>query len=391
MQNYVTLNEVVKSHLIDIGETTEHLYQRCLHFAFDGLKDLHFDTVRQVKTVKLTMSEAKTIPLPNDYVNYVKVGLVFGDRVKTILVNNKIEKFHDVDECGNPAPKATEGFLNGFPVGITTFGGYFFNNYLGGSFYGFGGTCYIAGYCTVDKARGEILFASEVENTDVYLEYITNGINPSGDSVIDPFAAKALKWYISWQRKQNSRQYSMSDKEQARMLYYNELRLVQARMNNFTIEDIVAATKKGYLDRLEAHPRLNRNDNSTTGLTDTKEEPCDTFPVDEVDVAPIGTKKIYWGAKASPLIDTKEEIHTLVSDFFTDRLITKTVNAEGGKYIYFAYPVAYGEGVFIFNTFETTFLEVTVSDFEDDYVSEPYYVYRSIQLQHSNSLTVEIT
>jgi len=86
-----------------------------------------------------------------------------------------------------------------------------------------------------------------------------------------------------------------------------------------------------------------------------------------------------------------KEILTLDSEFVEDRLITKEFNASGGNYLYFAYPVAFGTALdFIFNTFSTTFLETIVTDFTDSYGTEDYYVYRSLELQHGESLTVEI-
>lgn len=246
MSRYVNIDSIVKSAIIDIGDTTEHSYQRFLHWAFECARDISFDTALEVKTVRLTMSNAKTIDLPPDLVDFTKVGVVMGDRVKTYIINSRLEISHDVDECGNPVDKPTTTGLDGLSLG-----GYYFNNYLGGTVFGYGGTCNNIGYCRLDKKRNQLVFSSEVDKTDVYLEYITDGANPDGESMVQQYCAKAVKLYILWMRKEGSRRFNETEKDRAERLYYNELRKARARLTAFSLDDFIAATRKGYLDDLE--------------------------------------------------------------------------------------------------------------------------------------------
>ena len=45
----VTLDEIVKSLLIQQGENTEHKYMQYLDIAIRGLKELSFDILQQIK------------------------------------------------------------------------------------------------------------------------------------------------------------------------------------------------------------------------------------------------------------------------------------------------------------------------------------------------------
>lgn len=384
MSATTSINEIVKNALIDLGEDTEHLYQRCLHWGFEGLKDWNFDAAKEFKTVKLEMSPSKTINLPLDYVDYCKIGTVIGDKVFTFLMNPNIEVLHDVDDCGDVLEKPTENNIYSFSSYYFGYNGYYgFNHNL------YGGNRYDIGTCRIDRHRNQIVFSSEVDRTEVYLEYITNGLNPTGESLVNPYAAKVLKLYILWSRKENSDKYSGSIKERARFLYYEELRKAKGRMRDYTIEDLVAANMKGYRARMKSLPFLRKTDD--TPLPTVTDDCPDVFPTDDPITPPEGTKKIYWGSKANPFIDTSEEILSLESEFFPDRLITKTFNATGGRYIYFAYPVAYGVGAFTFNNFTVIYPTPVVVDFTDAYGNEDYYVYRSNQLQHGDNIIVQIT
>ena len=53
----VSLDEIIKSLLIQQGETTEHKYMQYLDIAIRGLKELTFDTLQHVKIVSLIAND----------------------------------------------------------------------------------------------------------------------------------------------------------------------------------------------------------------------------------------------------------------------------------------------------------------------------------------------
>ncbi len=392
--SYVTINEIVKNALIDIGENTEHLYQRFLHWAIEGLKDFYYDTAKEIKTISVPMNATKTIDFPLDYVDWTKIGMVIGDRVWTFAVNDQLALKKEVDECGNPTAKPTHKLANIAPTDLLNYGGYWFYNYNGNSTYGYGGACHNIGYYRINRERRQIEFSSEVNTNEVYLEYISNGVNPNGGSVVNEYAAKLVKMYVQWMHKEHSNKFHTHDKERARSLYYNELRIVRARLSNFDAQDFIDATRKGYLNRLKA-PLILGNPNSSDTTDFTEEEACsDVFPATIPPPPEEVFRKRYWGISTNPNIAGSGMASQLVLDlqneFAESREMTKTIDATGGHYLYFAYPQSWGQASFVFNTFPTSFLEQVIAFTNEENDTEDYYLYRSLNLQHGNQLTVEI-
>ena len=72
---FVTLDEVIQGLLVDEGKSSEHEYLRYFNIGLRGLKELNFDTVRQIKSVELQLDSKNTVTLPSDYVSYIKIGV----------------------------------------------------------------------------------------------------------------------------------------------------------------------------------------------------------------------------------------------------------------------------------------------------------------------------
>jgi hypothetical protein len=51
---FISLDEIIKTLLIDEGKSSDHEYLRYFNIGLRGLKELTFDVVRQVKTAVLS-------------------------------------------------------------------------------------------------------------------------------------------------------------------------------------------------------------------------------------------------------------------------------------------------------------------------------------------------
>ncbi len=79
---YITIDEVVRNLLITEGKDTEHDYMRYHQLALNGLKELSFDVLQEIRTAKIEINpNTHSIELPLDYVNYTKIGLCSDGRV----------------------------------------------------------------------------------------------------------------------------------------------------------------------------------------------------------------------------------------------------------------------------------------------------------------------
>mgnify|MGYP003110868927 CR=1 FL=1 len=237
MAKDVTLNEVVKSILIQQGETSEHKYMQYLDIAIRGLKELTFDILHQVKTTILTVNTNLTVDLPCDYVNYTRIGQCKDNgRIKTLGYDEYLCIQNKIDTCGDPAAKDSSGLKS-------VSGGHSRNGELTGGWYGMGAG-YRDGYYRIDRERGQIALSSELSGESIVLEYISDGSNANGDMKVNVLAEEALRAYIWWKVNQRRRNVPMQEKEAARRDYFNEKRLARARIINFTPDQAWRISRK---------------------------------------------------------------------------------------------------------------------------------------------------
>jgi len=256
MDSYVTLDKIVRQALIANGEESLHKYSRYLLFAMEGAKDFYIDSAQDVKTVMLTMDSVKQAHLPSDFVDWVKVGIAIGDRIKVMGVCESLPILTKRDNCGNLQPYKSDVPINDIPVDYLSYGGYYFFNYtnewgeLLGGLYGIGGGYTDSGYFRVLRNQGNnaiLQFNSDVDNTDVYVEYISNGFDPKAETIINSYAEKAIQFYIHWRVAWHKDGASSGSAKESEFQYYNELRKARIRVMGLTTRDVLEISRKYYM------------------------------------------------------------------------------------------------------------------------------------------------
>lgn len=126
--------------------------------------------------------------------------------------------------------------------------------------------------------------------------------------------------------------------------------------------------------------------NGSNSLIQCVCSPMEVYPTQEDEYY------IFYGTNTSTTIDAAGIVAFPTSVSTTVRSFTESFDCTGGKYIWVCYPTSFGEGTFTFNTFTTTFVKTTVTDVEDpEGRVMDYYAYRCEYLQHSSSITVEVS
>lgn len=255
MDSYITLDKIVRQALIANGEESLHKYSRYLLFAMECFKDFQMDSAQDVKTIKLTMNDVKQVELPLDFIDWVKVGIVCGDRIKVMGTCDTLPILTQRDNCGNLQPYSSDVPANDIPFDSLAYGGYYFFNYtnewgeLIGGLYGIGGGYTDVGYFRVLRNQGDhgvLQFNSEVNNTDVYLEYISNGFDPKAESIVNAYAEKCIQFYIHWRVSQHKHGVASGDAKGWEFQYYNELRKSRIRISGLTIRDVLELSRRHY-------------------------------------------------------------------------------------------------------------------------------------------------
>ncbi len=260
METYSTIDEIVRTALIADGEQSLHKYPAYLLFGLEALKDFYTDHAQDVKTVQLDMSALKQVYLPLDFVDWVKVGIVCGNRIKVMGTNDNMPILTQTDNCGNLKNYDNCGCgVNDFPDDLGSFGGFYFWGYPGsfineygemiGGVYGLGGGYTDVGYFRLITNQGKqafLQFDTHVRTTKVYVEYISNGMDPKKETLVNSLAAKAIRFYIHWQVECSKNSPASGKAQGWENQYYNELTRVVKRTWNFTPRDILELTRQHY-------------------------------------------------------------------------------------------------------------------------------------------------
>jgi hypothetical protein len=240
---YITIDEVINSYL-DRSEQSVHKFFKCWHIAFDGMNQLGLDFFYQIKSVKLPINANKTVTLPEDYLNYTKIG-VFNNKGEVIPLNynNKLTTYADL--LPDRITKTEDNSLYDLSVNNCTFYNYR-DAGVYGNLYGLPSGQPFVGSFKLDNANGVILLDHHFSYDYIVLEYLSSPLE--GEQYYVPvFFKEALMWFIAWHdisMMPNTRKGSLGDKEQRKRNYFNERRLANARYRPFRIEDALQASQE---------------------------------------------------------------------------------------------------------------------------------------------------
>jgi len=245
-QGYVTLRSILNKILFKKGDGSSHGYMRAKAHGIDCVAELYSDAAQEVKTTKIAMTSLKTIELPKDFVALVKIGVQVGDKVRVFLRDNQIATYFDLDDCGDKTANVSAS-----PTVDESEPSFYFANYVNnygeskGGFFGYANGSIGEGY----KINGKtIYFNSDVDTTDVYLEYVSSGFNPSEETIVPAAFERAVEAYINWKLAcyDRFRGPSSADAIGWQRIYGKEFNKGKARIHSLSVEDILYASRTGY-------------------------------------------------------------------------------------------------------------------------------------------------
>ena len=228
-QQYVSLDTVINLYL-DRSEQSVHKYYKCWQLAFSGMEELGLDFFYQIKSVKLPVNSNLTVSLPDDYLNYSKVGVLNSQgEIIPMGYNNNLTTFADLQ------PDRLEKTQDNSISDIIQFNTPIWYNYWqNGAFstlYGLPSGSPFIGSFKIDNHNGVLLLSENFGYEYIMLEYVASP--KQGEEYYVPIQFKtALMWYIAYNdiaMLPNSRKGTLGDKEQRKRAYHNERRVANAR------------------------------------------------------------------------------------------------------------------------------------------------------------------
>lgn len=214
---YVTLNQMVDNFIMNyIGDDkllSNVKRHNVLFHLKRGVRELHYDAVREVRGLELELNDSLILTLPNDFVGLVRVSFVGKDGLLYVLsrdtrtaIGRAYLQDHEFnilfDEDGFPLEaNETEVFKNYTIASETSLRADSCEPHSGAtSDYGLNPDLNKNGYYQIDKRRGVLSFSSNIRGRLVFIEYISDGLEFQGgaDVKIHKFAEQTLYSYVKY-------------------------------------------------------------------------------------------------------------------------------------------------------------------------------------------------
>jgi hypothetical protein len=180
---YYKLGAVVDNFLAE-NDLPNGWWAKCLLWAIRGLRELHLDhPIQDAKTILLDVTDRNTVVLPSDFVDWVIVSRA-GDKIVTLGVNGRINPLRD---NVNHSTRDDAGF--------------YLSNYKNGAIFSYGVAVSAQGAFRVEDngACKQLILDIPMGPDQIYLEYITDGFNPCGETTIHPYIYNYLILYLEYQ------------------------------------------------------------------------------------------------------------------------------------------------------------------------------------------------
>jgi|TARA_B100000035_G_scaffold44296_2_gene33266 hypothetical protein len=267
--NYVPLSQIISDFKItrDVDDFAANASDAALrNFALRGIRELGFDVVSRVKSLKLTCDKTNnTVAIPDDYVDMIKLGVVDSDGILKIFGENKHINYSRKISAGTSTSDSEEGplpiegnlVLNREDSKSSTtedinssedYDYYVFENYMYngtlGRLYGIGGG-HKHGQYRINLDQNRIEIDTDGSYSEVVMEYIADEAR-STNPVIHVYAEEALRAYIHYKLCERKSTVPANEKARARSEYYNERRKANRRLSNFSKDEAMRITRKNF-------------------------------------------------------------------------------------------------------------------------------------------------
>ncbi|MAN61868.1 MAG: hypothetical protein CMI60_07955 [Parvibaculum sp.] len=260
-RNLVTVSEVVNDFVMSIdGEDfARNISETIVHnHALRGIREMGFDVLQRVRSLKLSKNSNDTVDLPDDFVSLIKIGIVGADGLVYVLGPNQNINFSQkysktsggqlIDSNGDGVFDRVDdkGSVSTALFGQddhVVFSNYIYQNNVG-QVYGFGGGKYRGDYrLNLDQNRIELAMSSDV--SEVVIEYVADEAR-SENPTVHVMAEEALRAYIYYKIVQRKSTVPAGEKARARSEYFNELRRANSRLKSFSKEDALQVIRKNF-------------------------------------------------------------------------------------------------------------------------------------------------
>ena len=268
---YIKLNDIIDNYMVGYvgdGKLVNKVKKSdVLFFAKRGLQEFSYDTLKSIKSQELTIPPNLSVPIPQDYVNYVNMSWVDQAGIKHIIypttLTSKPYKTPIQDGQGVPTQDNFERNLQGTSITnqrwkdnnlknlnteldntsfwANVYGGGFGNGFgtVGGQYGIQPEIAQINGWFTINERENKFSFSSDLSDKLIILSYISDGLAIDSDTRVPKMAEEAMYAYISHaiiSTRSNQPEYVVNrlSREKASKLRNAKIRLSNIKLEEFT-------------------------------------------------------------------------------------------------------------------------------------------------------------
>jgi hypothetical protein len=247
---YVTLTELVNNFITNmIGDdkllSNVKRYNVLYHLK-RGISELSYDALKDVRAIELEIGDTLSVPLPVDYVSYVRVSVVGDDGMlhplainnktaiaKSYLQDNNFKILFDNDGYPLEAnPSIVEDRFSG-KAHVEIPDDSYRGDYIISASPNFDFDVSQNGNGTflIDKRTGKMNFSSNIYSKIVVIEYISDGLEGDPEFIsVHKFAEQALYDYVKYMLLNNKYGVQEYVINRAKRDYYSSLQNAKIRM-----------------------------------------------------------------------------------------------------------------------------------------------------------------
>ncbi len=273
--SYISLDDVVNNFLVAYvgdGKLIPSVKRTDVVFHVKrGLQEFSYDTLKSVNKLEVTVPHNLSIPIPQDYVNYVNLYWIDNSGVKHVIMPGDMltTKPTDVFLDDNKGVPIQDSFNNNVETTSITndrWKNNFFKNannqdllndtilgweyYYGYPEFGYGQLFGLDpqfananGYFNIDERYNKFSFSANLVDRIVVLEYISDGLATNEDTKIPKMAEEAIYAHVSHAilaSRINQNEYVIQRLKKERSA---KLRNTKIRLSNIKLNEIVQVTR----------------------------------------------------------------------------------------------------------------------------------------------------
>lgn len=244
-QPYISLDSVILDYMTET-EQSSHKYFKLFHLAFRGMEQLGLDFFYQVRAVKLPVAANLTVELPNDYLNWTKVGVLNNKgEIIPLYYNDKLTTYADLlaDRVSKTEDDTIVSLLTD---GSTNTWYNYWNGYSYINVYGVPSGAPFVGSFKVDTNNGVILLNESFTYDYLMLEYMASPTEGEDYYLPMQFREALIAW-LGWKdsnAKSLRSHFGLGDKRDKRHEFFNERRNAIARWKPIRKQEILQASQE---------------------------------------------------------------------------------------------------------------------------------------------------